>query len=82
MLITHWMTLLQCWQDPRHSTVKAHQVVQWMAPVLALSLVGALSVESAVGRSAAAMQRGCRVQPRRKHPATFQLVEAPLLICS
>jgi len=80
MLITQWITLLDCWHDPRHSTVKAHQVVQWMAPVLALSLAGVLAVECAVERSAAAMRRGCQVQPRRKKPATFQLLEAPQLI--
>jgi hypothetical protein len=80
MLISHWLMLLDCWQDPRHSRVKAHQAVQWMAPVLALSLTGAFSVESAVKCSTQVLRRGCQVQPRRKRPATFQLLEAPPLI--
>jgi Transposase DDE domain len=58
MLISHWLMLLDCWQDPRHSRMKAHQAVQWMAPVLALSLTGAISVESAVGYSAQVLRRG------------------------
>jgi hypothetical protein len=39
-LITHWLTLLECWQAPNRSMVKARQVVQWMAPVLALGRGG------------------------------------------
>ena len=80
MLLTQWITLIESWPDPRHSSVKAYQVVQWMAPVLALSLAGVLAVEDAVQRSAAAMRRGCLVQPRRKKPATFQFLAAPQLI--
>jgi len=80
MLLTPWITLIECWPDPRHSLVKAHQVVQWMAPVLALSLAGVLEGECAVQRSAVAMRCGCQVQPRRKKPATFQFLAAPQLI--
>ncbi|MGZ6386921.1 MAG: transposase [Ktedonobacteraceae bacterium] len=41
-LITHWLTLLECWQAPNRSMVKARQVVQWMAPVLALGVAGVI----------------------------------------
>ncbi len=82
MLLTHWLLLLSGWQDPRHSQVKAHQAVQWMAPVLALGLTGAFPLEMVVQRSAQVLRRGCQVQPRRKRPATFQLVETPPLICA
>lgn len=77
LLISHWVMLIDCWQDPRHSTVKAHQVMQWMAPVLAVSLTGLLCLEQAVAASSAAMRRGCRIDPRRKRPATFQLLDDP-----
>jgi len=80
LLISHWVLLLDCWNDPRHSTVKAHQVMQWMAPVLAVSLAGMGSLEQALSCSAAAMRRGCRVDPCRKRPATFQLVADPSLM--
>ena len=33
-LITHWFMLIECWQAPNRSMVKARQVVQWMAPAL------------------------------------------------
>ncbi len=31
-VITHWLTLLECWQAPNRSMVKARQVMQLMAP--------------------------------------------------
>ena len=40
LLITHWLTLIACWQAPNRSLVKARQGVQWMAPVLALGVAG------------------------------------------
>jgi hypothetical protein len=80
LLISHWVMLLECWADPRHSTVKAHQAMQWMAPVLAWSLRGGLPLEQALASSAAAMRRGCRIDPRRMRPATFQLLADPSLI--
>lgn len=81
LVISHWIMLVECWGDPRHSTVKAHQVVQWMAPVLAMACVGRINGAEAVEWSAAAMRRGCQVDPRRKRPATYQLLEQPRLIC-
>src|SRR5205807_9665498 len=39
LLITHWQTVLGCWQAPNRSMVKAKQVVEWMAPCLALAFV-------------------------------------------
>ncbi len=77
LLLSHWVMLIECWQDPRHSTVKAHQAIQWMAPVLAISLAGLLDVERAVAWSAALMSRGCQIDPRPKRPATFQLLDHP-----
>lgn len=80
LLVSHWVLLLECWDDPRHSTVKAHQVMQWMAPVLAMSLAGRGNLEQALASSAAAMRRGCRIDPRRKRPATYQFVSNPSLM--
>ena len=79
-LITHWLTLLECWQAPNRSTVKARQVVQWTAPLLALGVVGAIPLEQMVQRTSHTMASGCSVNARRKRPATYQLVEHPKLI--
>ena len=79
-LITHWLTLIECWQAPNRSMVKARQVVQWMAPVLALGVAGDISLETMVQRTSSTMASGCTVNARRKRPAAYQLVENPKLI--
>ncbi len=79
-LITHWLTLLECWQAPNRSTVKARQVMQWMAPVLALGVAGAVPLEMMVQRTSSSMATGCTVNARRKRPAAYQLVAQPKLI--
>src|SRR5438132_10267789 len=55
LVITHWLTLLGCWQAPNRSLVKAKQVVEWMAPGLALALTGEVCMEQVVKRTAATM---------------------------
>ena len=79
-LITHWLTLGECWQAPKRSTVKARQVVQWMAPVLALGVAGVMPLEQMVQRTSSTRATGCAVNARRKRPAASQLVENPKLI--
>ena len=79
-LITHWLTLLECWQAPKRSTGKARQVMQWMAPVLALGVAGVVPLEMMVQRTSSSMATGCTVNARRKRPAAYQLVAQPKLI--
>jgi len=79
-LITHWLTLLECWQAPNRSMVKARHVVQWMAPVLALAVAGVVPLETVVQRTSYTMTSGCTVNARRKRPAAYQLVAQPKLI--
>ena len=79
-VITHWLTLLECWQAPNRSLVKAWQAVQWMAPVLALGVAGLLPLEAVVQRTSSTMASGCTVNARRKRPAAYQLVAHPKLI--
>jgi len=79
-VITHWLTLIACWQAPNRSLVKARQVVQGMAPVLALGVAGVVPLEAMVQRTSHSMASGCTVHARRKQPATYQLVDNPKLI--
>src|SRR5437588_7062318 len=66
-VITHWVTLLECWQAPNHSTVKARQVVHWMASVTALGVDGILAMETMVPRTAHTMALGSTDNPRRNN---------------
>jgi len=78
-VITHWLTLLECWQAPNRSMVKARHVVQWMAPLLALGVAGAVPLETMVQCTSHTMASGCTVNARRKRPAAYQLVAQPKL---
>ena len=80
LLITHWLTLIECWHAPNRSLVKARQVVQWMAPVLALGVAGVVPLETMVQRTSRSMASGCTVNARRKKPAAYQLVDHPELL--
>jgi hypothetical protein len=80
LLITHWLTLIECWQAPNRSLVKARQAAAWMAPCLALGVAGVLDLEAMVQRTSQTMASGATVKPRRKKPATYQLVADPRLI--
>ena len=80
LLITHWLTLIECWQAPNRSLVKARQVVQWMAPVLALGVAGVVPLAPMVQRTSRSMASGCTVNARRKKPAAYQLVAHPKLV--
>lgn len=79
LLITHWVTLLECWQAPNRSLVQAGQVMRWMASTLALGVAGVVSLETMVQRTSQAMASGCTVKPRQQKPATYQLVDNPKL---
>ena len=82
LLITHWLTLIECWQAPNRSVVKARQGAQWMAPVLALGVAGVVPLEAMVQRTAHTMASGSTVNARRKKPAAYQLLDHPKLILS
>jgi Transposase DDE domain len=79
LLITHWLVVLGCWQDPHRSLVKAKQVVEWLAPGLALALRGDVAMACIVERTEETMQRGCTLNPPRKRPNTSQLLDHPKL---
>ena len=79
LLITHWVTLIACWQAPNRSVVKAGQVMRWMASALALGVAGVVPLEAMVQRTSQAMASGCTVNARHKKPATYQLVANPKL---
>jgi hypothetical protein len=80
LLITHWLTLIECWAAPNRSVVQAHQVAQWMAPALALGVAGVVPLESMVHCTSTSMASGCTITSRRSKPSTFQLVAQPKLI--
>jgi hypothetical protein len=79
LIFTHWVTLIGCWEAPNRSLVKAKQVVEWMAPGLALAFAGLICMHTVVERTAETMKRGCTINSRKTRPNTYQLLQHPHL---
>lgn len=74
MVVQHWLLLLGCWGYPHRSLTKAAQTVQKHA----LHLASAFRQWSMLVRALTTVQRclaaGCRMNRRKKHPNTYQLL--------
>ena len=79
VLVQHWLALTGCWQYPHRSPVKAAQVVQAQAMHLLASL--ATGLDRAIGDLHRSLPAACRLNPRKKHPNTYQLLLNPDLLC-
>jgi hypothetical protein len=77
MLVLHWVVLVSCWHNPDRSLPKAAQTVQGHALGLGAAVATA-HAESVVylTRIARCLSVGCRINARRKHPNTYQLLLA------
>jgi hypothetical protein len=79
MLVQHWVLLTGCWDHPDRSLVKAAQTIR----AHALHVLYALRSAAQMRRVLAAIHRclaaGCRLNPRRRHPNTYQLLLDPAL---
>jgi hypothetical protein len=74
ILIEHWLTIVGCWHNPKRSLRKAQQVCQWMSNGLSLALQGKMDLEELIEDILKPMQKGCRVDARRKKPSTYQYI--------
>ena len=76
MVVQHWVTLIRLWEYADRSLVKAAQTVQNYALSLASSLWDGERMKEILGVIARCFQAGCRMNPRKKHPNTYQLLLA------
>jgi hypothetical protein len=74
LLIQHWLLLLGCWQEPHRSLVKAAKAVRSHAILLAYALAGALTLDFVVEKIQGATRSGSRLNTRKTHPNTSQLL--------
>jgi len=75
MLVLHWVLLVSCWQYPDRSLPKATKTVQGHALALGAAVA---TMPAEVGiyltRIARCVSVGCRINRRKKHPNTYQLL--------
>jgi hypothetical protein len=75
LLLQHWLMLLFAWQDEQRSLVKLAQVVRDTASTLMEALAGYRSLPSALQVIQRRMGSGCRMNTRKKHPNSAQLLQ-------
>jgi len=74
MVIQHWSFLLGCWSFPDRSLPKAAQVVRQHARLLAIALPSQRRLRAALATLRTCLAVGCRLNPRRAKPNTYQLL--------
>lgn len=74
MLVQHWLLLVGCWTYPERSLVKASRTIQAYAGELATALHNRPQVEQVLRSIQRSLQHHARLNPRRSHPNTYQLL--------
>ena len=75
LVVQHWLVLVGGWQMANRSLVKAAQVIRKQALHLA-SALRQRRMTSAVRAVVQSLLAGCRLNTRKQHPTTFQLLAA------
>lgn len=74
MVVQHWLLLVSCWQHADRSLVKASRTVRTHVRELAVVLSHGHLVRRTMMILQKELQRGCRINRRRRAPPTFQLL--------
>ena len=74
MLVQHWVFLVSCWASPDRSLTKAAQTVQKHALHLASAFARSKRLADALLTVKRCLAAGCRMNRRKKHPNTYQLL--------
>jgi len=72
MVFQHWLLVICCWDYPDRSLVKAAQTVRTFVPLLTSALSGLSDLSAVLERFQDILHQGCRINPRKKHPNTYQ----------
>jgi len=74
-VLQHWLIVLFAWHDPQRSLVKLATVVRDTGWTLMEALAGHRRLRSALRLIGRRMRSGCRMNKRKKHPNSAQLLE-------
>lgn len=74
MIIQHWLLLVSCWSYPDRSLLKAAQTVRSYATMLTCAMGGLIALDVVIAHMAGCIAAGCRMNTRKSHPNTYQLL--------
>ena len=81
LVIQHWVLLTGAWRHAGRSLWHAGQTVRQFALPLLAALADAVRLAAELTRAAFCLVAGCRINPRRTHPNTHQLLADPPPLC-
>lgn len=78
LIIQHWVLLTRLWHYPDKSLVKAAQIVRKQAVLIATAIapINPFTLSEALKIIQAGLERGCRMNTKKKIPNTYQLLMA------
>jgi len=74
MIIQHWLLLVSCWSYPDRSLIKAAQTVSSYAVMLTCAMGGLIALDVVIEHIASCIASGCRMNTRKSHPNSYQLL--------
>ena len=74
LVFQHWLLLLGCWEAADRSLVKAAQRLRAWVPLLAAACRGLISFPAVFRQLQDMLTSGCRINPRKKRPNTYQFL--------
>ncbi|MBI4219589.1 MAG: transposase, partial [Chloroflexi bacterium] len=77
MLVQHWILIASCWAYPDRSLAKASATIRRSAMAIVWALDHPGRLRSALRSIRDCLTSGCRINKRRKAPATNQLLASP-----
>lgn len=80
MLVQHWTLIASCWRRPGRSLTKASATLRRFALAAAAGFSSRRRLRAVLGAVRDCLAAGCRVNRRRKRPATHQLLAASSLM--
>ena len=76
LIVLHWVVLVSVWEFPNRSLTKVAQLVPPHALALGRAVAtGGAAVAATLAHIQRCLRRGCRMNRRKKHPNTCQLLQ-------
>lgn len=80
-IIQHWVILVSCWQIVERSIIKATHTIRMQAMGLAKAMHSDTRLMEELTTIATCIAAGCRINPRKRHPNTYQWLRDPAAEC-
>ena len=77
LVLQHWILVRTCWRYANRSLIRASKAIRSLAGLLATAWRDRAAIAACIGFIADALQKTGRVDRRKKHPSTFQVIKNP-----